>query len=217
VQYLITGASGGIGRALVSLLAPTHEVVAACRSSHLLVGPGVSPVELDLSADPASWRLPSFDRLDGLVHCAGVVRPGRVESQGVDDWTSQLVVNAVAPAVLTARLLPALRSAGGAVVFVNSGSGQRARAGMTSYGASKFALRALADGLREEEPSLRVTTVYPGRTDTRMQRVVRAYEDGPYVADDYLQASTVAGVIAQVLATPADAVVPEVSVRPHPA
>jgi len=101
------------------------------------------------------------------------------------------------------------------VVFVNSGSGQRARAGMTSYGASKFALRALADGLREEEPLLRVTTIYPGRTATDMQRAVRAYESGTFEADQYLRPSTVAGVIAQVLATPSDAVVPEVSVRPR--
>lgn len=176
---------------------------------------GVTPLVLDLASDPASWQLPSFDRLDGLVHCAGMVRPGLVSSQGVADWTAQFAVNVVAPAVLTAALLPALRSAQGAVVFVNSGSGQRARAGMTSYGASKFALRALADGLREEEPALRVTTVYPGRTATDMQRAVRAFEDGPFEPEHYLRPETVAGVIAQVLTTPPDAVVPEVALRPR--
>jgi NADP-dependent 3-hydroxy acid dehydrogenase YdfG len=200
---------------LVSQLAPAHDVVAVSRSASSLTGPGVTPVELDLAADPASWQLPSFDRLDGLVHCAGVVRPGRVDAQDVADWTEQLAVNVVAPALLTSRLLPALRAARGAVVFVNSGSGQRARAGMASYGASKFAARALADGLREEEPSLRVTSVFPGRTATEMQRVVRAYEGGPFEPSHYLRPETVAGVIAQVLATPPDAVVPEVVVRPR--
>ena len=213
MRYLITGASGGIGRALVSQLAPAHDVVAVSRSLSS-VPPGASALVLDL-ADPASWQLPSFDRLDGLVHCAGVVRPGRVDSQDAADWTAQLAVNAVGPALLTSLLLPALRAARGAVVFVNSGSGQRARAGMTSYGASKFALRALADGLREEEPSLRVTSVFPGRTATAMQSVVRAYEGGPFEPARYLRPETVAGVIAQVLATPADAVVPEVVVRPR--
>jgi len=68
---------------------------------------------------------------------------------------------------------------------------------MTSYGASKFALRALRTGLREEEPLLRVTTIYPGRTATDMQRAVRAYESGTFEADQYLRPSTVAGVIAR--------------------
>ena len=214
MRYLITGASRGIGRALVALLAPAHEVIAVGRSASALPSGVVSAV-LDLAADPSTWELPPFDRLDGVVHCAGVVRPGRVDELDASAWTSQFLVNAVAPAELTRRLLPALRAAGGAVVFVNSGSGQRARAGMTSYGASKFALRALADGLREEEPLLRVTTIYPGRTATDMQRAVRAYESGTFEADRYLRPSTVAGVIAQVLATPSDAVVPEVSVRPR--
>ena len=215
MRYLITGASGGIGRALVSQLAPAHDVVAVSRTAYLLTGPGVTAVVLDLAADPASWQLPSFDRLDGLVHCAGAVRPGRIDALDASDWTWQLTVNAVGPALLTSRLLPVLRAARGAVVFVNSGSGQRARAGMASYGASKFAARALADGLREEEPSLRVTTVYPGRTDSEMQRAVRAYEGGPFEPSQYLRPETVAGVIAQVLATPPDAVVPVVVVRPR--
>lgn len=214
MRYLITGASGGIGRALVSQLAPAHDVMAVSRSADLLAGPGVTPVSLDL-ADPASWQLPAFDRLDGLVHCAGVVAPGRVEDLDAATWTWQFAVNAVAPAVLTRLLLPALRATRGMVVFVNSGSGQRARAGMASYGASKFALRAIADGLRAEEPDLRVTTVYPGPTATEMQRVVRAHEGVPFEPDRYLRPETVAGVIAQVLATPPDAVVPEVVVRPR--
>ena len=101
------------------------------------------------------------------------------------------------------------------VVFVNSGQGQRVAAGLTTYAASKFALRALADGLRQEEPSLRVTTVYPGSTATDMLRARLGFQGTPYVAEDYLRPSTVAGVIAQVLATPPDGVVPEVTVRPR--
>jgi NAD(P)-dependent dehydrogenase (short-subunit alcohol dehydrogenase family) len=94
VRYLITGASGGIGRALVPQLAPAHDVVAVSRTASSWPA-GVLPVALDLAADPASWQLPSFDRLDGLVHCAGAVRPGRICSQDASDWTVQLTVNAV--------------------------------------------------------------------------------------------------------------------------
>jgi short-subunit dehydrogenase len=215
VRYLITGATRGIGRSLVSVLAPSHEVVAVGRSASALAAlPVTARIVADLAA-PATWELPSFDRLDGIVHCAGLVRPGRVDELPVDAWTAQFAVNVAAAAELTRRVLPALRAASGAVVFVNSGSGQRARAGTVSYAASKFALRALADGLREEEPALRVTTVYPGPTATDMQREVQADAGGSFEADRYLRPSTVAELIARALAAPPDAVVTEVSVRPR--
>ena len=217
MRYLVTGATRGIGRAVIELLAPTHEVIALGRSASALSSlPVAERVVADL-ADPSSLAsvVPSLDRLDGVVHCAGIAVLGAASTVDSAEWARQFAVNVIAPAELTRLLLPALRSSGGAVVFVNSGQGQRVAARYTSYAASKFALRALADGLREEEPLLRVTTVYPGRTATDMQRARQAFEGAPYVADDHLRPSTVAGVIAQVLATPPDGVVPEVTVRPR--
>ncbi len=215
MRYLVTGATRGIGRAVIELLAPTHEVIALGRSASALASlPVAERVVADL-ADPSSLAsvVPSLDRLDGVVHCAGIAVLGAASTVDSAEWARQFAVNVIAPAELTRLLLPALRSSGGAVVFVNSGQGQRVAARYTSYAASKFALRALADGLREEEPLLRVTTVYPGRTATDMQRARQAFEGVLYVADDYLRPSTVAGVIAQVLATLPDGVVPEVTVR----
>jgi NAD(P)-dependent dehydrogenase (short-subunit alcohol dehydrogenase family) len=216
-RYLITGATRGIGRALVSRLAASHEVIALGRSASALDSlPVAGRVVADL-ADPDSLAaaLPPLDRLDGLVHCAGVINPGRVEELDAAAWQAQFTVNVTGAAELTRMMLPALRAGEGSVVFVNSGAGRRVRAGMTGYAASKFALRALADGLREEEPSLRVTTVYPGPTATDMQRAVQVYEGGTFVASDYTRPETVAGAIAQVLATPSDAVVTELVLRPH--
>jgi NAD(P)-dependent dehydrogenase (short-subunit alcohol dehydrogenase family) len=217
VRYLVTGATRGIGRALVDSLTPAHEVIALGRSSSALSSlPVAERIVADL-ADPSSLAsvMPRIDRLDGVIHCAGVGVLGAVSTVDSAEWARLFAVNVVAPAELTRLVLPALRSAGGAVVFVNSGQGQRVAARYTAYAASKFALRALADGLRQEEPLLRVTTVYPGRTATDMQRARQAFEGAPYVADDYLRPSTVAGVIAQVLATPPDGVVPEVTIRPR--
>ena len=217
MRYLVTGATRGIGRAVIELLAPTHEVIALGRSASALASlPVAERVVADL-ADPSSLAsvVPSLDRLDGVVHCAGIAVLGAASTVDSAEWARQFAVNVIAPAELTRLLLPALRSSDGAVVFVNSGQGQRVASRYTSYAASKFALRALADGLREEEPLLRVTTVYPGRTATDMQRARQAFEGAPYVADDHLRPSTVAGVIAQVLATPPDGVVPEVTVRPR--
>ena len=83
---------------------------------------------------------------------------------------------------LRCALLPALRTAGGHVVFVNSGAGINASPGLASYSASKFALRGFADSLRNDEPSLRVTSVHPGRIATEMQEKLVAYEGREYDA-----------------------------------
>jgi len=127
-------------------------------------------------------------------------------------------VNVVAVAELTRLLLPALRVARGQVVLINSGAGQNANPGWGPYAASKFALRAFADVLRGEEETngLRVTSVYPGRTDTDMQRGVRADEGGEYQPERYLTADSVAAAVrTAVLATP-DAHLTEVTVRSRP-
>lgn len=122
-------------------------------------------------------------------------------------------MNTAAPAELTRLLLPSLRAARGHVVFVNSGSGLRSKPAWGAYAASKHALRALADSLRAEEPELRVTSVFPGRTASEMQRQVRALEGGEYDPEEFMSPRTVATVIVNALRTPRDATVTDISVR----
>lgn len=141
--------------------------------------------------------------------------PGRVGETSADEWRATFAVNVVGTVALTLALLPALRQAGGHVVFINSGSGRNVSAGMASYSASKFALRAFADSLRADEPALRVTSVYPGRIDTEMQQDLVAYHGGDYDPAKFLRPSTVATVVAQVVATPPDGDVHEVVLRPR--
>jgi len=221
-SYLITGVSRGIGRALSErLIAAGHRVVGLARTADPeLSGLGLAELlAADLSAPEsleaalAPW-LAGLTELDGVVHCAGIVRPGSLAGSSPTDFTEQFTVNVTAVAELTRLLLPALRAAAGTVVFVNSGSGLNARAPLTTYGASKFALRAYADGLRQEEPGVRVSTLYPGRTATGMQRTVRAAESGEYRESDYLQPATVAQVIELLLALPSDGVITELTLRP---
>ncbi|GAA2397831.1 SDR family oxidoreductase [Actinomadura vinacea] len=166
-----------------------------------------------LEAALAEAGLP--DRLDGVIHSAGVVDLGAVAEQDADHWIDQLMVNLVSAAELTRLLLPALRAAEGHVVFVNSTAGLRANPKWSAYAASKFGLRALADSLRAEEPSIRVTTLYPGRTSTEMQRKVHAQEGRVYDEDAFTDPATVARALVAALETPADAVVSELTVRPR--
>jgi NADP-dependent 3-hydroxy acid dehydrogenase YdfG len=218
---LITGASRGIGAAIATALAPTHTLLLAGRPSSQLddvaerLGATTLPLDLtDTDAIPDATG--SIGELDVLVHNAGVSFPGRIAESTVDEWRSTFEVNVVGAVALTLALLPSLRQAGGQVVFINSGSGRNASVGMASYSASKFALRAFADSLRASESQLRVTTVYPGRVDTDMQRELVAFEGEDYDADRFLRPETVAEVVANVVATPPDGHVHEVVIRPRP-
>lgn len=216
---LITGAGGGIGSAIATALAPTHTVLLAGRPSDRLdavaerLGSTTFPLDLTDSGDiEAACEI--VDELDVLVHNAGVSIPGHVADSNVDEWRATFAVNVFGPVELTLALLPALRRAHGQVVFINSGSGRNVSPGMASYSASKFALRAFADSLRADEPDLRVTTVYPGRTDSEMQRELVAFEGGTYDPAKFLKPETVATAVANAVATPRDGHVHEVVLRP---
>ena len=219
---LITGASGGIGSAIAADLAPTHTLLLAGRPSRRLdalaeqLGAPTWPLDLT-DADSIESATEVLAELDVLVHNAGVLYPGRVSESIAEQWRASFEVNVTGAVALTLALLPALRAAGGHVVFINSGAGQKVSPGMASYSASKFALRAFADSLRADEPSLRVTSIFPGRTDTEMQRDLVAYESdgvGEYDATKFLKPETVAGLVATAVTTPPDGRVHEIVVRP---
>jgi NADP-dependent 3-hydroxy acid dehydrogenase YdfG len=217
---LVTGASRGIGSAIATALAPTHTLLLAGRPSTRLAATaqqvGATTLPLDLiDTDAIGANTASIDELDVLVHAAGVIIPGRVAESTVDQWRTTFEVNVIGAVALTLALLPALRRAHGQVLFINSGSGRNASPQMASYSASKFALRAFADSLRDSEPMLRVTTLYPGRTNTDMQRELVVFEGGEYDPDRFLQPDTIASVVAGVVATPPDGHVHEVVVRPR--
>jgi NADP-dependent 3-hydroxy acid dehydrogenase YdfG len=217
---MITGASAGLGKAIAAALAPTHTLFLAGRPSRRLdevaelYGATTWPIDLADTGDVETVVEPIAE-LDVLVHNAGVAYPGRVAETIPEQWRATLEVNVVGAVALTLALLPALRAARGHVVFINSGSGINASPGLASYSASKFALRSFADSLRADERDLRVTSIHPGRIDTDMQRDLIAYEERDYVPEQFLRADTVAAAVAQAVATPPDAHVHEVIIRPR--
>lgn len=234
---LITGASRGLGAAIARALAPGHRLILCGRDAQLLTAVAqetcvhetgaqetgaqeigaVRTIAVDLTDhDALAAAVTGIGSLDVLVHCAGLasrLRP--VGETTAEEWQQLFDINVTAPAELTRLLLPALRAAGGHVVFVNSGAGMNVRAGWTPYAASKFALRALADGLRAEEPGLRVTSIFPGRIDTDMQRGIVAREGAIYDPARYLSPDTVAAAVAQAIATPPDAHPTDIVLRPR--
>jgi short-subunit dehydrogenase len=223
--HLVTGAGSGIGAVLTDRLVERgDDLVLLARSTeraHDLRSdvPGATVLVADLSDADAVERLSGQlpDRLDSVVHAAGVVDLGPVADLSTAVWQEQLAVNVVGPAVLTRITLPALRAARGTVVFVNSGAGLSASPQWSAYAASKHALRALADALRgeEQEYGVRVSTIYPGRTATPMQQKVHHQEGRDYSADDWIDPATVAGAILHVLDLAPDATISDLTVRPR--
>jgi NADP-dependent 3-hydroxy acid dehydrogenase YdfG len=224
--HVITGAGSGIGAAVARRLHERGDEIVlhardAGRAKELAAAlPGAKTLVGDL-ADPAklSWALSHQslpDRVDSLLHIAGVVDLGPVGDLTPKTWLNQLNVNLVAPAELTRLLLPQLRVAQGQVVFVNSGSGLNAHAGWAAYAASKHGLKALADALRHEEHGngVRVTSVYPGRTASPMQAKVHQQEGKEYDPAKWIDPESVATTILMALDLPRDAEVNDLTVRP---
>lgn len=222
---VITGATSGIGRAIaddlaasgwrLALLGRNVGAVADLQGDHWAMA-------CDLTDDDAvratAAALAAQGPIDLLVHSAGVVTLGSLGDSPIADLDHNLAVNLRAPVLLTSLLLPRLVEARGQVVFINSGAGLQARGGWGHYAASKHAVRAVADSLRDEVSSagIRVMTCYPGRTATPMQQRVRALEGQPYAGKDYASAADVARVVCEALALPRSAEVTELKVRPGP-
>ncbi|GAA2931158.1 SDR family oxidoreductase [Streptomyces enissocaesilis] len=224
--HVITGAGSGIGAAVARRLHERGDDVVlmardAGRAKQLAQGlPGARTLVGDLSnPDRLSWAFshqPMPERVDSLLHIAGVVDLGRIGDLGTRAWHNQLNVNLISPAELTRLFLPQLRLDKGHVVFVNSGAGLAAHAQWGPYAASKHGLKALADALRHEEHEngVRVTSVYPGRTASAMQERVHHQEGKEYDPSRWIDPESVATTILMALDLPRDAEVNDLTVRP---
>ncbi len=199
-KVLVTGASGGIGSAVVAwLIRDGREVAAAGRDRDRLErladgAPGAVPLLSDL-ARPDDRRLlvdraaSALGGLDGLVHCAGVVAYERAVELTESALRTQLEVNTVAPALLLRDFASHCVQSGqpGSVVLVAS-TLARTPAPMTSaYAASKAALVQLGRSFALEVAphGIRVNAVLPGVVDTAM---VRAPRPGGLAGDAAVQA-----------------------------
>lgn len=223
---LVTGATRGIGRAVADILAEDHDLIIGGRSSAHVEAlcerlPSARPFVADLGDEDAVAAaldaLGGLPRLAGLVHSAGVLGSGALSDLRRSTWRQTLETNVIAVADLTRLLLQPLAAVRGTVVVVNSGSGLRAHGPGGVYSASKFAARAVADSMRAElRPSgVRVSTVYPGRTATDMQRQLRSFEGGEYDESAYLRPESVARAVRFVLTAPPEASIEDLSIRPR--
>ncbi|MCG7438536.1 short chain dehydrogenase [Corynebacterium sp. HMSC11E11] len=222
---LITGASRGIGRAIARDLGHDHHVLVGSTTEEGAAAvvaelPSAEPFAADVT-DPEALAaaidaagLGGEVGIDVLVHSAGIWAKSNVADADRDEWSRLLDVNVVSVVDLTRRLLPALRRARGTVVAINSGSGYKSGPGLGLYSASKFALRAVTDALREEERDrVRVSSVHPGRVDTDMQVQIMG-ADG-YDGTKYVHVDSIAAAVRLCVDATEDCIVEEVTVRPR--
>jgi NADP-dependent 3-hydroxy acid dehydrogenase YdfG len=223
-QAVVTGATGGIGSAMVRMLVGRGDrVFAMARPSAALdalcaeTSSEPAPVDLLHPSDlPAAVR--GLDSVDVLVHAAGIADIESVADSSHELWQRHLTVNLTGPAELTRALLPALRAARGRVVFVNAVAGLHGIPRWSAYAASKAALTELADSLRLEEAphGVRVTSIYPGGVATELLRKVRAGFGSEFDPAKCVSPGTLAQVVASVLDAPPDVDITDISLRPPP-
>lgn len=189
----ITGATGGLGRALalaavregakLIILGRNLRKLQALYDELQQLAPGAALMaQLDLEkaiasdydriADAVEQK---YGRLDGLVHCAGLLGTlTPIDQYDVPTWCRVMHVNVTAAFALTQVLLPALRkSADASVIFTSSGVGRQGRAYWGAYAVSKFAVEGLMQVLAHElegNSKVRVNAVNPGRARTAMRR-----------------------------------------------
>jgi NADP-dependent 3-hydroxy acid dehydrogenase YdfG len=227
--FLVTGASGGVGQAIARRLGEGGATVwLSGRNSNRLerlarqlpARRGLS-VPGDLTVEDEFQRVVSqvsskSGRLDGIVHSAATISLASFVAASRKDFETQFEINVLVPFRLTQLLLPQLTSSKGFVVFINSSAGRIAHADVSQYAATKHALRALADSLRDEcnAAGVRVCSVFLGSTATAMQAAVRAKQKRPYHPERLIQPEDVAQIVGDILALPRTAEVTDIMLRP---
>jgi NAD(P)-dependent dehydrogenase (short-subunit alcohol dehydrogenase family) len=187
IRILVTGGNRGIGRAIalrfaregaqVCVMARDSEKLDAVVAEIEAAGGSAIAAQANLrdhgSIEAAVFRAVDFfdGEMDVLVNNAGVFDVKPFEDTDLALWERMLAVNLTGPYLVLQEALAALReSPKGHVFNISSAAGKQGFAGSTAYCASKYGLRGFGDALREElrDEGIRVSTVYPGATDTEI-------------------------------------------------
>jgi NADP-dependent 3-hydroxy acid dehydrogenase YdfG len=233
---LVTGSSRGIGRAVARVFAAGGDRVAvhhrdsAALAEQLvesLPGAGHVVVRADL-ADPAAVRAmvdaaaAALGGLDVLVNNAGVMLLGTIVGADPEDWRRMMATNVLGLMYMTHAAIDGMVDQGsGDIVNISSVAGRTARKGAGVYNASKWAVNAFSESLRQEVTTrgVRISLVEPGAVATELSSHItqpEAREQSRQMAESMrtLQADDVARAILYVVTQPPHVAVNEVLVRP---
>ncbi|MCW2700430.1 MAG: L-allo-threonine dehydrogenase, NAD(P)-binding [Blastococcus sp.] len=234
---LVTGASSGIGEATAVALAAAGAAVAigARRKDRLDAlatrlrdgGASVLPLGLDVTDEAACVDAVERTRgelggLDVLVNNAGVMLLGTIVGADPEDWRRMLSTNVLGLRYMTHAAIDGMVEQGsGDIVNLSSVAGRQARKGAGVYNASKWAVNAFSESLRQEVTGrgVRISLVEPGAVDTELrshitQAEAKAAAEQMTTSMRALQSDDIARAILYVVAQPPHVAINEVLVRP---
>lgn len=233
---VITGASSGLGEAAARLLSAQGAavVLGARRVDRIRAladeiaanGGKALAVETDVTDRDQVRRLvdaavEAHGRVDVLINNAGLMPQSLLERLKVDEWDRMIDVNLKGVLYGIAAALPHMRrQKGGQIINVSSVAGHKVGPGSAVYAATKHAVRALSEGLRQEvKPhNIRTTVISPGAVATELPntisdpdvagRVNQLYEQVAIPADSFARA------VAFAISQPEDVDINEILFRP---
>lgn len=230
---LITGASSGIGEGIDRELAAAGAtlMLGARRTDRLdaladeLRGSGalVATRRLDVTdrADVVAFAgatREAFGRVDAIVNNAGIMPLSPLASLKVDEWDRMIDVNIRGVLHGIAAVLPEMTARGsGHVVNIASIGALAVSPTAAVYCATKFAVRAISDGLRQERRDLRVTCIHPGVVESELAGTITDPEAAELMKgyrSIALRPDAIGRAVRYALEQPADVDVNEIVVRP---
>jgi NADP-dependent 3-hydroxy acid dehydrogenase YdfG len=234
---LVTGASSGIGAATAIALAEAGAAVAigARRRDRLDAlagtlrdgGATVLQLDLDVTAEQACTAAVARTRdelggLDVLVNNAGVMLLGTILGADTEDWRRMIQTNVMGVMYMTAAAIEGMVEQGsGDIVNMSSVAGRQARKGAGVYNASKWAVNAFSESLRQEVTGrgVRVGLVEPGAVATELtdhitQPDAKAASVQMYTSMRALQADDIARAVLHLVTQPPHVAINEVLIRP---
>lgn len=230
---LVTGASSGIGEAIAkSLAAAGHQVILAARSKDKLdaitsviesAGGKAKSLVLDVTSlddfkSVVASVLLEFGHLDVIINNAGIMPLSPLKALKVDEWNSMIDVNIKGVLNGIAAVLPHMESrAQGHIINIASIGAHAVFPTAAVYCATKYAVWAISDGLRQETDKLRVTTICPGVVNSNLASTITD-EDTKAAMDAFraiaIEPDAIANAVAYAINQPADVDVSEIVVRP---
>jgi NADP-dependent 3-hydroxy acid dehydrogenase YdfG len=233
---VITGASSGLGEATARHLAQQGAklVLGARRQDRIdalakeLTGTGGQAVAVAMDVSDrrqvqhlVDTAMQSFGRVDVMINNAGLMPQALLERLQVDEWDRMIDVNLKGVLYGIAAALPIMKQQkSGHFINVSSVAGHRVGPGFAVYAATKFAVRALSEGLRQEvKPyNIRTTVISPGAVATELPNSVTDPEAADRIRKFYaaaaIPADSFARTVAFAMSQPEEVDINEILFRP---
>jgi NAD(P)-dependent dehydrogenase (short-subunit alcohol dehydrogenase family) len=206
---IVTGAASGIGAATVASLHEAGATVVAI-DREAVTAPAAHTICMNVT-DEAAWiaaasiTLQRFQRVDGLVNCAGIIRMASLTDMTLEDFRLSMQVNVEGPFLAMKHVLPAMyRQQAGSIVNLSSTAGIAASPGAAAYCASKGAVRLLSKAAALEaiaaRTGVRVNSLHPAMTETPMVKDIVAQLGGDEATEEQMRALQPSGAFIPVSA-----------------